>query len=291
MSASAFARSAIYGTYIAVDAPVKPGGYHRLRLDTESRLLVCNAVAIADQLVNSFNLGERVRRGDISLPSVEIGKTTSKAMRDAYRLCEGRVFPSLITPLLFFSFSLGYSGADSILREPGLIKRPLEGLLSSSKQSDVKAFIEALKSVRRDDIYEHLSVVDIAGVSLIASSVTFEDVFRVLSSRWPGFGLLNTKEFPVVNYVRGLMEYKKKLKSVEASVVALYLDLVSPKMPAKHREAAAKALSEGLTNVGSLRKLMEIDTDLRRQKIVFNEYVEMLAVVVSLGVYEGLTLA
>ncbi|WP_440058929.1 hypothetical protein ACSU1N_03805 [Thermogladius sp. 4427co] len=284
---SSIMKAFVYGVYLAVETPVKPGGYHRLRIDPDAGGLVCNSIAVSDHVLEAFSLGERVRRGELSLPSLELGKALNKAMREAFRWC-GRVFPSIIAPGLVYSIALGYTGVESILRDHGQVKRFIENLLRTSRPGDVKQFTDALKSVRRDDMLDHLTSTDVAGISLLGPGVSFSEVFRVLSSKWPAFTLLDTQEFQAPGLVRKMLEYKKKYGSVEAGIIGVYLDLVQPKLPSKAREELRNIAEPNPANREVLKKLLEIDLELRKQGFTYNEYVEELAVVTFLSIYEGL---
>jgi hypothetical protein len=285
---SSVVKSFIYGVYLAVNTPVKPGGYHRLRADPESISLVCNSISTLDSASDAFTLGERVRRGDLSLPSVEIGKLLGRAFREAFRWCDGRVFPSMIAPSLIFIFSLGYTGAESILRESNQIKQIIESLLSPSRPGDARSFIDALKSVHRTDMLDHLSSVDLTGVTLLRQGVSLGEVFRALSSKWPAFTLLDTREYAVVGLLKNMVNYKKKYRSVEASILATYLDLIANKIPSDLKDVFVEIVEMGLTSREAAKKLLELDVEVRRRGFSFNEYVEELAVLTFLGVYEGL---
>ncbi|WP_048162965.1 hypothetical protein [Thermogladius calderae] len=287
---STVVKSFLYGVYLAVDTPIKPGGYHRLRVDLESVSLVCNSISVSDLVNEATSIGERVRRGDLSLPSVELGRFLNKALREAFRWC-GRVYPSLIVPSLLYAFSLGYTGTESILRDHAQVKRVLENLLSANRPGDIKTFLDALRSVHRTDMLDHLASTDLTGVTLISSTVSFSEVFRVLSSKWPAFTLLDTHEFPVIGLLKNMLNYKKRFKSAEASILATYLDLITPRIPVNLRGAVRELVEKDLASREAAKRLLEVDAEVRRQGFSFNEYVEELAVLTFLAIYEGLLTA
>ncbi len=282
-------KSILEGIHLAVYSSIKPGAYHRLRLDQESRLLVSNTLSTIDQIVEAIEYGERVRKGEIALTSIGIGRLIARALRESYRWNGGRVYPSTIIPQILYSIALSHSNIDSFVKDSGKVRKTLDLLLSISKWSEIKQVVDTLRSVHRDDMYEHLVSTGITQLAGIEGGVSFGEVFRVLGSRWPAFLSLDIRDYRIPDYVKLLMNYYKKFGDTENSIVALYLELVKDKMPDWAHRVVEEAFEKGLmSSREGAKKLFELETMLRKKDISFNEYVGLLAIIVSLAVFDGL---
>lgn len=281
------AKILVYGALNGLNTYVKPGGVHRLRPDKLFDEIACNIVSILDGIVGAYEEGERVRKGEKALTSVELGRILARTYREAYRVCS-IVHPGYFTPMLIASMALGYSGVESILSDPGKFKRSLDSILAGNKWGDIRYFIDSLKSIGRSDMNEHLASTGLTQVSLIQSGVSYTDVFQALGSRWPGFILLDPRENLLLNGLRKLVEYHRKLKNAHAAILLLYLDLVEERLGEQYREGISEARRLGLmeTHEGA-RKLFELDVSLRKNGIVLNGFVEQVVNLAALAALEG----
>jgi len=277
------------GTHLAVYASIKPGSHHRLRLDKESWFLVSNVIAITEYMIQATEYGERVRRGDRAIGDIEIGKLIARALREAYRWCSRRVYPSLVIPILLYSLAISHSNTESIIRDAGKLRRSLDLVLSINKWREIKQIIDTLRGVNRNDMYKHLVASGISHLAGVEGAVTLNELFTVLGSKWPGFISVDTREYRVVVYVKKLLEYYKRYNDAENAVVALYLDMIQAKMPGWARKYVEEAFRDNLMHSRSgAKRLFELDNMFRKQGISYNEYSELLAIITSLAVYEGM---
>jgi len=278
----------IEGVYLAVYSSVKPGCYHRFRLDDNGFSVVSSTLSIIDYINKALEYGDKARRGEIALSSVGVGQLVAKALREAYRWLGERVYPSTIIPQLVYALALGHSNAESFTEDLGKIRNSLSIILSINKWSEVKQILEALKSIRKNDMYEHVVSAGVTPLTGIEGSTSLAEVFRVLSSRWPAFTALDLSEYRMPDYVKKLLEYRKHYSNPETAITALYLDLVKHKMP----EWAVKEIEDvvkttGLDSRESFKKLLEIDGKLRRSGVVFDDYVGLLAMITALAIIDG----
>ncbi len=282
-------KSIIQGTYLAIYSTIKPGGHHRLKIDKETHIMFTNTLSVVDYLIESIEYGEKIRRGDLTIASAGIGRLIAKALREAYRWNGGKVYPSYIVPQLIYSLALSHSGIDSVIKDSGKLKKSLDLVLSINKWSEVKQVVEVLKSIHRHDMYEHLTSSGISHIAGIEGQINLYEVFRILGSRWYGFQSLDIYNYKIVDHVKTLLNYYKKLNDPENAVIALYLELVKEHMPEWALKHVSDAWSKGLMgSKDGAKKLFELDNLLRKNNISFNQYTGLLAIIVSLGVFEGL---
>ena len=85
------------------------------------------------------------------------------------------------------------------------------------------------------------------------------------------------------------MEYYRRYRDANNAIIALYLDMISPRLPNWAKDMAGKAIEEGLmaTKTGS-KTLFNMDLRLRKEGYIFDEYIPLLTGVAQLAVYEGL---
>ncbi len=282
-------KSLISGVHLALYSTIKPGAIHRLRLDKDLESIYTNILAVMDYLIESTDLGERVRRGDIPATHIGVGNLLGRALREAYRWTPHHVYPEYIVPQIIYGFALSYSEPDSIIRDYGRVRKALDLVLRIRNWREIRAFIDALKSVHRRDMVEHLESSGVSSITGVVGEVEYTDVARILGSRWPAFISLDLRSGEILEYLKKLMDYYKRYGDANNSLIRLYLDIVSKKLPEWTHKYIDEALKEGLmkSKTGS-KKLFELDLKLRKQRIDLSEYTGLLAIIAGLAVYEGL---
>ncbi|ADI31197.1 hypothetical protein [Staphylothermus hellenicus] len=282
-------KSMIEGVHLSVYAAIKPGAIHRLRLDKRIEYYVSNTIAAINHIIDAIEYGEKIRRGDLAATSLGLGRLLSKGLREAYRWLPNNVYPSFIVPQIIYSLAISHSDIDSIIKDHGKLVRSLDLFISTTSWKEIKYFIDALKGVHREDMYEHLSSAGISHIAGIGEGVSFRDVFRVLGSKWYAFISLDTRESKTYEYVKKLLDYYRKFRDANNAIIALYLEMIMPRLPSWAKPYVEEAFKEGLmaSRVGS-KKLFELDLKLRKHGVSFNEYVGLLGIITGLAVYEGL---
>lgn len=279
----------IEGIHLAVYSSIKPGSIHRLRLDKEAKFLVSNTISVIDYIIEAIEYGEKVRHGELAFTSISIGRLLSKALREAYRWNRVSVYPSTIIPQIIYSMALSHSNIDSFIRESGKVRNSLNYIMGIRKWSEIRQVLDALKSVRRNDMYEHLISTGITQLSGVEGNVSFAEIFRVLGSRWPTFTSLDLINYRIPEYVKKLLEYYKIYENAEHAIVALYLELIKDKTPKWAQEIIREILSNKLVSTrDGIKKLFELDTRMRRERISFNDYIGLIAITASLAIYDGM---
>ncbi len=282
-------KSIVQGVHLAVYSTIKPGGLHRLRLESSIDHIYSNLLSSLEYLVEATKLGERVRRGELAATHLGMGQLLARSLREAYRWNPHHVYPDYIVPEIIYAFALSYAEPDSVIHDYGKIRKALDLVLMNRNWREIKGFIDALKSVHREDMYDHLQRVDVTGITSLRGEASFTDVFRALGSRWPAFRSLDIHEKIVKEYVKKLLEYYQRFGDANNALIMLYLDMVRDKMPEWAHSYIDEAISNGLmaSREGS-KKLFELDIKLRKNHIGFEEYTGLLAIIAALAVYEGL---
>jgi len=280
-------KSILQGMHLAVYSTIKPGGLHRLRLEGGVDQVYSSILSVSDYLLEATSLGVKVRRGELAATHMGFGKLLAKALREAYRWNPKHVYPDYIVPSMVYAFAIAYSEPESIISDYGKVKRGLELVLYSRNWREIKSFIDSLRSVHREDMYQHLTMTGYTGLGAIRGEASFHDIFSTLASKWPGYRSLDLRE-GISRYVKKLLEYYHEYNDANNALIKLYIDLVIPRMPEWARRELEEAVSEGLmlTKEGS-KKLFNIDLKLRREGVGFEEYTAFLGVVAGLAVYEG----
>ncbi|MEM2025281.1 MAG: hypothetical protein QXW94_03220, partial [Desulfurococcaceae archaeon] len=244
--------------------------------------------ASVDHVAEAISLGERIKRGEIASTSVDYGKLYSSALKDSFRLCNA-THPQYITPLLIVGVSVGLSGVESILGESAKFKKAIETINSVSKWSDIRQFVDSLKIIDRDDMFEHLQSLGYTQIAILRSGVTFNDLYRVLSSKWRGFSIVEAREGAVFSYLKQFSDLYRDYKSLAATSVAFYMELVEPHLPQQFKERAQEAKTCKYMATPECSKLMyELDLLFRRNKLLFEWASEVVVLTSSLGSFEGL---
>lgn len=282
-------RSLIHGALVGLGSYFKPGSLHRLKPLKTYDEASCNIVSSLPLLEEAFLLGEKVRKGELSFASIELGKIIAKLLRESYRFCN-TCHPSYTVPLLVFSMAIGHSNVVSITADSSKFKRSLELILSVNKPGEVKSVVDAFKTVGRSDLYEHLYSTGVDQLTLVKSGVSFSEVFKTLGSKHPAFTLLESRDTPLFNYLKKLSEYYKKTRDLNNTLVAFYLDLSEPFMTAEARKLVEEARSLGLmTSKEGARKLYEADLQLGKQGISLNHLADIVSAMGAVAVFEGFT--
>lgn len=277
----------IRGAIVGLNVFIKPGGLHRLQPSKQVDEITCNLISSLDHLIEAARLGDMIRRGEVSATGVDYGKLLSTSIRDVYREC-GSSHPQYIIPLTVISMSIGLSEVESILQESSKFKRALETINNVSKWSDLRQFIDTLKVAGRDDMYEHLQSVGYTQIALLKSGVTFNDVFRALSSRWRGFSLIDSKETLIFSYLRRALDLLKEYKSYEQALLAFYIEIIKPSIP-QHLQDKVKSIEQCkyTQTTECLKHMHELDVALRKAGYSFEWASEVSALVSSLLTYES----
>lgn len=277
------------GAVIGLSAYVKPGGVHRLAPGKTYDEVLCNLISSVGFLAKALETGSSVRRGEQVLTSVDIGKLLSNVLKELFRSCR-TVHPQYITPLVIGGFAIGLSGVESIVKESAKFKKALELANSISKWSSIKQFIETLKTVGREDMYNHLSSLGYTEVGLLQLNVSYNDLYRVLGSKWRGFLVIETGEVLVFTYLKRLSELYKKYHELAMSTVALYMELIKPHVPQSYVSILNNVESCGYMSTPECSKLMiELDVLLRRGKHTFEWASEITTLVAAFASFEGYT--
>lgn len=281
------AKMLVYGALHGLSTYIKPGGLHRLKPERLYDEVACNLIIAIDGFTAAYEEGELVRKGSKALTSVELGRLVAKTYREVYRVC-GAVHPEYFTPIMVSSIALAHSGVESILSDPGRFKRSLDAVVMSGKWSDIKHYIDTLRSIGRSDISDHLTSTGLTQISLVQAGASYADVFRVLGAKWPGFTLLDPRENLLVNSLKKLVEYYKRARDSGSAVILLYLDLLEGKLSEGHRKLVEEARNLGLMKTqDGARRLYELDITLRKDNISFNSVVEQVVNIAALGALEG----
>lgn len=281
------AKTLIHGAVIGLNTYIKPGGIHRLTPLRVFDEIICNLLSIIDHVVDAHAMGERVRKGEVSAMAVDYGKLYSGVLREVFRICTS-VHPQYVIPLTVYSLVLGLSGVESIIEESSRFKKALETVNSVNRWSDLRQFIELLRVVGRGDMYDHLQSLGYTQLALLKSGISFNDLYRVLGSRWRGFTMIEYREGVVFGYLKKLIDYHKQHRSHESAILALYVDIVKSHIPIQLQGKIQEIELCKYTTLECIRQMHELDTLLRKNKISFEWASEIITLTTALGFYEGL---
>lgn len=282
------AKTIVRGAVIGLNAYVKPGGLHRLSPVKLFDEVLCNILSSMEHLVEAYDLGEQVRKGEIAATGIDYSKVYSGILREAFRTC-GTVHPQYVVPLSVYALVLGLSGVESVIEESTKFKKALDTVNAVSKWSDLKQFIELLKTIGRSDMFEHLQSLGYTQLTLLKSGVSFNDLFRVLGSKWRGFTLIESREGAVFGYLKKLMDYHKNYKAQDLAIIAFYMDLVRPNIPQQFQERIQSVEScKYMATAECAKQMYELDMLFRKNKLLFEWASEITVLITALGAYEGL---
>ncbi|MCC6053007.1 MAG: hypothetical protein LM569_02270, partial [Desulfurococcaceae archaeon] len=208
-------------------------------------------------------------------------------LKELFRSCSA-VHPQYVIPLIAGGTALGLSGVESILEESSKFKKALELVVTSGLWSDVKHFIETLRTIGRLDMYDHLRGSGYADIAILKSSTSLNEVLKALGSRWRGFLVVEVQEGLIFTYLKRLQEIYKNVRNLFHSVIALYMDIIKSQLPPQLAEKAKSAEQCGyMKTVDCARIMYEIDTALRKSKLLFSDASEVVTVVAAFGYFEG----
>jgi len=281
------AKSLVEGAVLGLNAYIKPGGVHRYTPGTLFDEVLCNLVSAIDSIVDAVEVGSKVKRGEIAASSMGYKKLLVDPLKELFRSCSA-VHPQYVIPLIAGGTALGLSGVESILEESSKFKKALELVVTSGLWSDVKHFIETLRTIGRLDMYDHLRGSGYADIAILKSSTSLNEVLKVLGSRWRGFLVVEVQEGLIFTYLKRLQEIYKDVRNLFHSVIALYMDIIKSQLPPQLAEKAKSAEQCGyMKTVDCARIMYEIDTALRKSKLLFSDASEVVTVVAAFGYFEG----
>ncbi|MCC6040597.1 MAG: hypothetical protein LM557_00225 [Desulfurococcaceae archaeon] len=281
------AKSLVEGAVLGLNAYIKPGGVHRYTPGTLFDEVLCNLVSAIDSIVDAVEVGSKVKRGEIAASSMGYKKLLVDPLKELFRSCSA-VHPQYVIPLIAGGTALGLSGVESILEESSKFKKALELVVTSGLWSDVKHFIETLRTIGRLDMYDHLRGSGYADIAILKSSTSLNEVLKALGSRWRGFLVVEVQEGLIFTYLKRLQEIYKNVRNLFHSVIALYMDIIKSQLPPQLAEKAKSAEQCGyMKTVDCARIMYEIDTALRKSKLLFSDASEVVTVVAAFGYFEG----
>jgi len=282
-------RALLEGCHIATYSYIKPGSVHRLRIDSSAPHMMSSCIGITEYIIKAIELGKRVRRGELAATGLNLGKLFGKALREAYRWTSYNPYPDVIVPTITNALILSYVEPDSIVRESGDLKKALSLFIGGTRWSDVKEFMNALNSIGRSKMSDHLRNSGLTYSQALVEEVSLDEAFRILGSRWPGFLASSYRETILFDLVKKAMDYYKKYHDGNNTAIALYLDIIGNRFPGWAKEMINKAFEEGLmaSKEGS-KILFQLDLKLRKQGYCYDEYVPLLIAVLQLAIYEGM---
>jgi hypothetical protein len=282
------AKSLIEGAVIGLNAYIKPGGIHRYAPGTLFDEILCNLISLIDSLVEAIDLGNKVRRGELAVTNIPCKEIIINPLKEIFRTCN-TVYPQYVIPLVVGGVALGLSGVESILEESSKFKKALELVVASGSWSDIKNFIESLRVVGRQDMYDHLRSLGYVDVAALRSAMNLNEIYRVLGSRWRGFLVVETQEGLLFTYLKRLQEIYKKERSLFHSVIALYMELLKPNIPAQLLDKVKSAEQCGYMKTPECAKITyELDLALRKSKVLFNDVSEVVVLIAAFGSFEGI---
>ncbi len=281
------AKDLIEGAVIGLNAYIKPGGVHRYAPGTLFDEILCNLISIIDNLVEAVNIGSRVRRGELTANSIEYRKLVVDPLKEVFRACSN-VHPQYIVPLVIGGVALGLSGVESILEEGSKFKKALELIVTGGSWSDIKYFVETLKTIGRQDMYDHLRSSGYADIAILKSATNLNEICKILGSRWRGFLIIEIHEGALFTYLKRLQEIYKSEKKLSHSVIALYMELLKQHLPPSLIDKVKSAESCGYMKSAECARIMyELDLTLRKNKLVFNDISEVVTLIAAFGSFEG----
>ena len=282
------AKTLIHGAIVGLNAYIKPGGVHRYSPGTLFDEVLCNLISITDNVVDAVELGYKVRRGELAASGIGYRKLLVDPLKEVFRSCNV-VHPQFIIPLVIGGVALGISGVESILEESSKFKKALELIMLSSVWSDIKYFIDALRTIGRHDMYDHLKESSYVDIAILKTSVNLNDVCKALGSRWKGFLTIEIHEGILFTYLKKLQEIYKSERSLSHSVIKLYMELVKPHIPLTLAERVKSAELCGYMKTQECAKVMyELELLLRKSKLFFNDISEVVVLIAAFGSFEGL---
>lgn len=282
-------RSMIEGVHLAVYSCIKPGSIHRLRLEEESYKMFSSCISIVEYIMKAIELGEKVRRGELAAPNINLGNLYARALREAYRWIGRSVYPDIIVPTITNALILSYTEAESVLKDLGAIKRARSLFISACRWRDIREFINALRTIGAEEMIEHLQGAGLTYTQAITESIGFDEVFNTLSSKWPGFMSVNPRDDKLFEYVRKVKDYHKEYSNFDSTIVHLYLEMIRPKLPKWAIERVEYALKHKLMDTREGTKILfDLDLKLRKEGFNFNHYIGLLSSVLQLTIYDGI---
>lgn len=282
------AKTLVKGALVGLNSYIKPGGLHRLAPGKLFDEVHCNLVVSIDHVAEAVTVGESARKGEIIATTVDYGKMFSGALKESFRSC-GAVHPQYVVPLLVVGFSIGLSGVESILEESAKFKKALEIVNSTNRWSDLKQFIELLRIVGRNDMFEHLQAQGYTQLALLKSGITLNEVLRTLSSQWRGFSIIDSREGSLFGYLKKIDDLYKEYKELDTACVALYMDLIKPHVPQVFQDKLQSAEACKYMGTPECAKLMyELDVLFRKNKLNYYWASEIVTLTSALGSFEGL---
>ena len=93
------AKSLIEGAVIGLNAYMKPGGIYRYAPGTLFDEILCNLITLIDGLVKVIDLGNKVRRGKLTVTNTPCKEVVINPLKEIFRTCN-TVHPQYVVPLV-----------------------------------------------------------------------------------------------------------------------------------------------------------------------------------------------
>ncbi|MEM1627966.1 MAG: hypothetical protein QXP02_00010 [Desulfurococcaceae archaeon] len=282
------ARQLIHGAIKGLNAYIKPGGLHRIKPKRVFDEIICNLITTLDSVVEGIELGDKIRKGELSLAGLDQGKLLSKAIREIYRNCNV-VHPQYVIPLIVGGIAIGLSNAENILEDWGKLKKAMDMICSINRWNELKQLIETLRAVGRVDMYEHLQSTGISQITIIRMGASFDDLYRVLSSKWPGFSVIESRENILYNNIKRLVDINREYQSLNHSIIALYMEMIESRVPVNLKNKLHEVRKyKYMQTAEGVKMLYELDILFKKNGISFEDVTEVITMLSAYASFEGL---
>ncbi len=271
-------------------AYIKPAAMHRYSEDKELLQYLNLGIMISEFLSKSSDYGEKVAKGRLGAPQVNLGKLIADAMRylGGKYVSSPIFFDSIIASIVLSCASSHATVQHKELVNEGLIGRSINLFLTSSTGKDV---VELLRVMKLIGPREYVSLIESSG--LTETRITLEDISLYellfsLSTRSPSFQAL-IRFSKVEALIRDIKNAFKETYDVNNAIVSSYISVIKDlKLPlwAKGKIEEAKKLGL-MKNRDSAKILFEVDRKLRKEGITLNNYVPLVSLATAISLILG----
>lgn len=261
-------QSLIDSIELAIQSYIKPGAYHRYSLDKDLTHYLRTVTAALSKYFAAIDLGEKVLKGRVSIPSLGLSNLIVNSMKDSIAKIGTSAVVDLHIPLITLTIS-----ASMLLYEKGEIQvsdlwRYYMQVLSGATWRDSVNFIDYIRKLGTeyalvlDDLGLTKSKVEVEGMTLL-------ELFQVISRKIKSIKYV-VNDVTLVRDCSSLIitEYLK-YGDYNLAIVKAYISLLVNEVPREHKNKLSNLLKKELKGAEA-RFLLMLDKEMRNKGLRYN---------------------
>lgn len=260
---------------LSIYSYVKPGAVHRFSLqDDDLHKYIRALTSSIHTYLSAVELGELVARGNLSFPSLGIGRLINQSISSSLRWIDRIYTAELHLTLLPSVTAISYALAIDKTAPLTTFRRAILNILSSSSVKDSLDIYHIIK-----DLPIFTPIISELGITegyLRVNSINLHDLYITLGRKLPSINVLVNKLDVIAGMSNKFLKTYYEISDYNIASVAAYIDGLEKVFGIQIKVD----LTKGRT---AINELFKIDKDLKSKGKDFNELIPLLNISILLS--------